>query len=139
MKPKNDGKTKQVILIRKDLEMPKGKLGAQTAHASIAAFLNREKTDPISNPLSLDLSEADIQWLSHRFTKICLGVKNEEELLKYYELAKSKGLKCSLIKDAGFTTFNEPTHTTVAIGPDFNDVIDEITGKLKIYREKQKK
>ncbi len=133
----NDGKTKQVILIRKDLEMPSGKLGAQVAHASIAAFLNRDKTDPLpeDGKLILTLSEADREWLSHRFTKICLAVKNEEDLLFYYHEAKKMGLKCSLIKDAGFTEFNEPTYTTVGIGPDFIETINKLTKKLQVYKK----
>ena len=128
----NDGTTKQVILVRKDLKMSKGKIGAQVAHASLAAFLNRDKTDPISNPLTLSLSEADIQWLTHRFTKICLRVDSEEELLSYYEKAKKAGLKCSLIKDAGFTELEGSNYTTVGIGPDLNEKINEITKDLKL-------
>lgn len=129
----NDGKAKQVILVRKDLKMNTGKAGAQIAHASLAAFLNREKTDALENPLTLDLSPADLDWLTHRFTKVCLRVDSEEELLSYYHKAKEAGLKCSLIKDAGFTTFEKPTYTTVAIGPDFNEKIDEITKDLKLF------
>lgn len=128
----NDGLSKQVILVRKDLKMNKGKIGAQVAHASIAAFLNRDKSDPLTNPLEINLSQADTEWLSHRFTKICLAVNSEEELLEYYQKAKSAGLKCSLIQDAGFTTFEKPTYTTVGIGPDFNENIDKITKDLKL-------
>ena len=132
---KNDGKCKQVILIRKDLNLSTGKLAAQVAHASLGAFLNREKSDPLeSTELVLRLSEADKQWLTHRFTKVCLGVENEQELIEYYNKAKEKGLKAILIKDAGFTELSEPTFTTVGIGPDFNEIINEITGKLKVYK-----
>lgn len=130
----NDGKSKQVILIREDLNLSPGKLSAQVAHASLAAFLNREKTDSIGEALNIPLSPADIEWLTHRFTKVCLKVKDEAELLKYYNLAKEKGLKCSLIKDAGFTELQEPTYTTVGIGPDFIETINEITGKLRLYK-----
>lgn len=131
----NDGKVKQVILIRSDLDASTGKIAAQVAHASLAAFLNREKQDPVGEGLVIPLSESDKQWLTNRFTKVCLGVKDEKELLYYYEEAKKRGLKCALIKDAGFTEFSEPTYTTVGIGPDFNEVINELTGKLRLYKK----
>ena len=130
----NDGKAKQVILVRKDLKMGKGKIGAQASHASLAAFLNLGETKPkeLSESLTLSLSEADREWLINRFTKICLRVDSEEELLSYYEKAKKAGLKCSLIKDAGFTELEGSNYTTVGIGPDFNEKINEITKDLKL-------
>lgn len=133
----NDGKSKQIILIRNDLNLSNGKLAAQVAHASVSAFLNREKSDdlPANNQLILNLSEADCEWLTHRFTKICLGVKDEQELIHYYNEAKKMGLKCSLIKDAGFTELEQPTYTTVGIGPDFNEKINVLTGNLKRYNK----
>lgn len=131
----NDGKAKQVILIRNDLNISAGKLAAQVAHASLAAFLNREKADPLAQELSIPLSEADRVWLTHRFTKVCLAVKDETELIYFYEEAKKLGLKCSLIKDAGFTELSEPTFTTVGIGPNFNEQINTLTGKLRLYKK----
>lgn len=131
----NDGKAKQIILIRNDLDISAGKLAAQVAHASLAAFLNREKTDPVGKELIVSLSEADQEWLTHRFTKICLGVKDETELLHFHQEAKKMGLKCSLIQDAGFTELAVPTYTTVGIGPDFNDKINSLTGSLKRYKK----
>lgn len=131
----NDGKAKQVILIRNDLNISAGKLAAQVAHASLAAFLNREKADPLAQELSIHLSEADRVWLTHRFTKVCLAVKDETELIYFYEEAKKLGLKCSLIKDAGFTELSEPTFTTVGIGPNFNEQINTLTGKLRLYKK----
>lgn len=131
----NDGKVKQVILIRNDLIVSAGKIAAQVAHASLAAFLNREKNDQVNDELVIPLSESDKLWLTDRFTKVCLGVKDESELLHYYEEAKKKGIKCSLIKDAGFTEFSEPTYTTVGIGPDFNEAINSLTGKLRLYKK----
>jgi len=129
---KNDGKAKQVILIRKDLNMSPGKLGAQVAHASLSALLNTSFTKGSNFIIPID--SAIDNWLLGRFTKICLAVNNEDELLSFYETVKKAGLRVSLIKDAGFTEFNEPTYTCVGIGPELNEEIDKITGKLKLYR-----
>ena len=129
-------KIKQVIVIRKDLNMRKGKIAAQTAHASFAVFKNLMKTEFISESqkrYSFISSEDMSQWLDGEFTKICVSVKSEEELIEIHKLAKEKGLLTSLIKDAGHTEFNGiPTLTCCAIGPANSDEIDEITGNLPL-------
>jgi len=67
------------------------------------------------------------------FTKITVGIDSDEDLVKIYEEAKSKGMICSLITDAGKTEFHGVlTHTVVAVGPAESDEIDKITGKLKL-------
>lgn len=133
---------KQIIIIRKDLNMRKGKSIAQGAHASMAVFFNLmkdEKTGYLKHEgdeyhaFFKHKSEAVHNWMTVRFKKICVYVNSEQELLDLYELAKSKGLLCSLIKDAGLTEFKEPTHTSVAIGPDWDENIDPLTKHLPLY------
>lgn len=73
------------------------------------------------------------KWLNGTFTKICVYVNSEEELLALYNKAKEQNILCALITDAGFTEFNNvQTNTVVAIGPDYSSVIDEITGHLQL-------
>ncbi len=73
-----------------------------------------------------------LEWLTGKFTKICVFVNSEQELLDIYNQALVSGIPCSLIKDAGLTEFKEPTYTAVAIGPDFPDKIDPITKHLPL-------
>lgn len=119
---------KQVLVVRKDLHMRAGKIGAQCAHASLAVVLDLLKTqsglnDPRAKP-----------WLEGKFKKVCVVVNSEEELLEIVEKAKSKGLLHSLITDAGLTEFaGVPTITCAAIGPDTEENINKITGSLKLY------
>ena len=110
---------KQVILIRGDLNLPKGKMAVQAAHASVEAVL---KSD----------SDAVDKWKKEGMAKIVLKVKDEKELIKYFQQAKDSGLAASLITDAGRTVVAPGTKTAVAIGPDEEEKIDEVTGKLKI-------
>lgn len=112
---------KQVLLIRKDLNMRRGKEIAQGAHASMKATLEH-------------LDDPRVQtWLGGAFAKIALVVNSEEDLLELYQKAKAKGLVTALITDSGKTEFNGvPTNTVVAIGPDQPEVIDAITGHLKL-------
>jgi PTH2 family peptidyl-tRNA hydrolase len=123
---------KQVLVMRKDLNMRKGKLVAQGAHASMGAILGLCKRD--GNKLILDMDERTEPWLTGRFKKICVYVNSESELLEVYNKAKESGLVCSLIKDAGLTEFNGvATLTAVAVGPDREDKIDSITKHLPLY------
>jgi PTH2 family peptidyl-tRNA hydrolase len=74
-----------------------------------------------------------LDWMNGHFTKICVYVNSEQELLDIHQKAVDAGLPASLIKDAGFTEFKEPTFTSVAIGPDDPEKIDLITGQLPLY------
>ena len=110
---------KQVIIIRKDLNMRKGKMVAQGSHACLLAYLNTP----------LELVKA---WFANKQVKICVGVDSEAELLELYKRASDDMLVCSLVLDAGLTEFKEPTYTAVAIGPGHPDSINRITGHLKL-------
>ena len=131
---------KQVIVLRKDLGMRKGKMVAQGAHASMAAVLEDAEFEDFdwgggdTTPmLSVQLTPEMHAWLTGIFTKICVSVDSEEELIAIYDKAKAAGLHCSLIKDSGLTEFGGvPTHTAVAVGPASREVVDEITGGLKL-------
>ncbi len=110
---------KQVIILRKDLNMRKGKMVAQGSHACLQAYLSASK-------------ESQKRRFNEGQTKITIGVDSEFELFEIYDKAKNSNLHCSLIKDAGLTEFKEPTFTAVAIGPADNDEIDKITGDKKL-------
>ncbi len=110
---------KQVIVIRQDLKLPKGKMAAQAAHASVEAALRSDK----------DLVK---RWRSTGSAKIILKVPDKASLFKYNQLAKDSGLTTALITDAGKTVIAPGTETCFAIGPDEEDKIDEVTGELKL-------
>jgi len=150
-KPKfNDAK--QVILVRKDLMMPAGKLGAQVAHASIACILKmgtwREQIQFVEDsciPVDGHAFEINLKaegpdqavhdWMTKSFPKITLEVKNEAQLKRYYDEAVAAGLPASWIVDAGRTVFNGvPTPTCVGIGPASREAIDAITKRLRVYQ-----
>ena len=124
---------KQVIILRKDLNMRKGKMVAQGAHASIKAILSACNITHHKRGMTLDSPIEEVnEWLSNLQTKICVGVDSEQALLDIYQKALDTDLPCSLIKDAGLTEFKEPTFTAVAIGPADATEVDKITGSLKL-------
>ena len=125
--------SKQVIVMRKDLNMRKGKMIAQGSHASMKAILDNMDRDVDCRVLYLEDGSALNDWVTGRFTKVCVSVESEQELEEIYNKAIEKGLLCSMIVDAGLTEFNGvPTKTCCAIGPEWSDKIDEITGHLKL-------
>lgn len=110
---------KQMILVRMDLKMPKGKMVAQCCHAAVDAVLNSDK----------DMID---EWLSEGSKKAVLKVADQRELVKHIKQAKEAGLVTSLIRDAGKTFFKKPTITCGAIGPDEDEKINKIVGHLKL-------
>ena len=128
---------KQVIVIRKDLNMRKGKMAAQAAHASMKVLLDQATLLPGENFLRIPLfgeNSAVRQWLIHgRFKKVCVSVDSEQELMEVYSKAIQHMVMTSLVVDSGLTEFNGvPTKTCIAVGPDYPENIDPITGHLKL-------
>ncbi len=110
---------KQLIIIRQDLKLPKGKAAAQAAHASVEAVLR---------------SNADLvrPWRQQGMAKVVLKVTDEKELLKYLQLAKDQGFPTALITDAGRTVVAPGTKTCVAIGPAYSEKLDIHFSELKL-------
>jgi PTH2 family peptidyl-tRNA hydrolase len=147
---------KQMIVMRKDLNMRKGKMVAQGAHASLKAILDlgsvyRVESDLTGEVIKIGFSAtlqqerfiwngkpdinhpAVIEWLEGLFAKICVSVNSEQELLDIIQKAKDAGLITSLITDAGLTEFNGvATITCGAVGPAYPEQLDPITGHLPL-------
>lgn len=108
-----------MILIRKDLKLPKGKMAVQAAHASVEAVLKSEK-------------EKIKKWRNEGSKKIALHIENKESLYKHIQQSKDMGFTTSVITDAGRTVIEPGTVTCGAIGPDKSEEIDKITKELKM-------
>jgi PTH2 family peptidyl-tRNA hydrolase len=113
---------KQVIVIRTDLKMGKGKLAAQAGHAAVSAAEDARKRHRI-------WWEA---WLFEGQRKIAVKVEDEKELVELEDAAKDLGLPNALIVDRGLTQIPEGTVTCLGIGPAPAGLVDRLTGKLKL-------
>ena len=109
---------KQVILVRDDLKLPKGKLAAQVSHASVNALLKAHKDDIH-------------KWKDVGMKKVVLRVKDLDELLLCKRKAQDAGIVNALVEDAGLTVVEPGTITCLGIGPDKEEKIDSVTGHLK--------
>ena len=89
------------------------------------------KADPRNKEITL--TNEELEWVDGIFTKICVSVNSEAELMDCYNKAKEAGLNCALIEDNGLTEFNGViTRTCIAIGPNASEKIDLITGGLPL-------
>lgn len=128
---KDNKPPKQVLVVRKDLNMRKGKIAAQCAHASMKVLL--DKANIFCNEINIDIDDVTFEWLNGIFTKVCVYVNSEEELVEVYEKAKQKGLNCALIEDSGLTEFGGvKTKTVVGVGPAYPEDFIGITDHLKL-------
>lgn len=149
---------KQVIVFRKDLlkgpnSIRKGKFGAQVAHASVGAllkcfsidevkpiqmgFIGNTEPDQLEYKYSCSFMKGTIldSWLNGKFTKIVVGIDNEEELLKLQKEIEDSDyyIPNCLITDCGQTEFHDiPTITCLGIGPYDSKIIDKFTGNLSL-------
>ena len=110
---------KQVIVVRKDLKMDKGKIAAQVAHASLEAY---KKADP----------KDVIEWEAEGMKKVVVSVKDKEELIRIKESVKKAGLPYYVVRDSGRTQVSPGAVTALGIGPVKEEEVDRITKNLKL-------
>ncbi len=122
---------KQVIVMRHDLKMRRGKQIAQGAHASMSFICRRLQGN--NAVLLSEFTPLEQAWLNGTFAKVCCRVDSEEELMSIHDRAKELDLEVHLITDSGRTEFHgRPTRTCLAIGPDDCSKIDQVTGHLNL-------
>lgn len=115
---------KQVIVVRKDLKMRRGKEITQGSHASVTSYNNTHTVNP---------EMADF-WYAVGQRKITCSVNSLEELNAVCSNARNNLIRENTITDMGLTEFNGvPTVTCAAIGIDFAPEVDKITNNLKLY------
>lgn len=121
--------------MRKDLKNIKGekihtgKVISQGGHSVLGFVWKHVK----GKKICFEMSDAQFDWYTTGQTKITLKVEGEKALLEILKKAQAAGVFVELITDAGRTEFGEPTVTCLAIGPDYSDKIDKITGDLSLY------
>ena len=113
---------KQVIAVRTDLGMSRGKIAVQVAHGSVSSAEQ-------ARVLKQDIWKA---WLREGQKKVAVKVSSDEDLIDLRRKAVSHSLPHALIRDAGMTELPPGTITVLGIGPAKAEIIDEVTGDLKL-------
>ena len=118
----SDFEYKQVIVLRTDLKMSKGKIAAQAGHAAVSAAEYARKNRPEWwNP-----------WIREGQCKIAVKVSSEQMLLELERKARNEGLPVALIVDRGLTELPPETTTCLGIGPAPSNKVDVVTGNLPL-------
>lgn len=113
---------KMVIVVRGDLDLTKGKMAAQVAHAATTLALETKSRR----------SRWFAPWMAEGQRKVVVRAQSMSELLALKERAERRGLATTLVTDAGLTEVPPGTTTCLGIGPGPEELIDEITGGLKL-------
>ena len=113
---------KQVIVLRTDINMSKGKIAAQAGHAAVSASEYARNNRP----------EWWTPWIMEGQCKIAVKVKSQQEILELERKARNAKLPAVLIVDRGLTELPPETTTCLGIGPAPSDKMDVITGKLPL-------
>jgi PTH2 family peptidyl-tRNA hydrolase len=113
---------KLVIAVRSDLELSRGKLAVQVAHASVMA--------------AFDAKTRHRKWFSEWWAegqkKVAVKGGTLSDLHALRNKARSMGLTTALVEDAGLTELPAGTVTCLGIGPGPNAIVDQVTGGLKL-------
>lgn len=144
MEEKNTNYIRQVIVVRKDLNMPAGKLAAMVAHACMTFLLETLPWSGSPPPWKTkELTEEQWRWLTEldpglehqvSMAKIVCAVKDEAELLDVERQAEGAKLEVHRVVDCGYSHNKPNTLVAVAIGPDYPEKLAPVTGGLKVYR-----
>jgi len=123
---------KQVIVVRKDLNMRKGKIAAQVAHAAMKFLVDNNEAER-GDEVIIKLTPQEAMWLTGSFAKVVVGIDSEEALQSLIFQAELADIEVHPIVDEGRTEFNGvPTLTCAAFGPCTAEELDRITGNLKL-------
>ena len=144
---------RQLIIVRKDLQMSPGKLAAQCCHASMAFLTRSFQKEKISNnsdevynfsiPIQKEIYDS---WISGTFTKTICEAKNKYQLLKSVAWANELGLMENLdyffIKDSCLTELTPEeydedgygrTLTCIGFRPLPDEIVHIISKKYQLY------
>jgi PTH2 family peptidyl-tRNA hydrolase len=113
---------KQVIVVRRDIDMGTGKIAAQVAHAAV---MGAEK-------VKISRREWFKAWFAAGQAKVVVKVKSIEELMEVRKRAEELHLPVVQVQDSGLTQVPSGTITCIGIGPAPSDLIDEVTFELKL-------
>ena len=127
---------KQVIVVRKDLDMSPGKIAVQVAHASLKSYKQylKSMTKDMSGLVCIDFNESKdlVEWQNTGETKIAVWCKDNKEMEKIRMKANELNIRTVFVIDEGRTELDPQTITCMALGPAPDDIMDKVTKRLRL-------
>ena len=120
---------KMQLVVRNDLKMQKGKIGAQCGHAALGAFRRARDLAKEFTFMGNVMKEWNRDGLQK---KVCLKIDSEAQLLELKAKVAEKQIPHYLVADAGLTQIKEGSLTVLGIGPAPAKLLAELTGHLKL-------
>lgn len=127
---------KQVIIIRADLKLRRGKECAQVAHAAsmwLREYALEANTSSDRGYPPAALKQVQLAWLVGNYRKIVVKATSEQQLRDLYAVAQNRGLDTYTVTDDGLTEVPPGTITALAIGPHSEDAFVGLTDHLVLY------
>lgn len=108
---------KMLFAVRKDLDMGKGKIAAQVAHAAVSCALYASRYDKRNFR----------SWMDQGQKKIVIKVDNLEELLSLEHRLRDLKIHICEVTDAGYTQVPSGSLTCFGTSPVRSSLIDPVT------------
>ena len=125
---------KMVLVVRTDLNMSKGKVAAQCAHAAVACYKKALKKTPVFVKQWELFGQAKVTLKAPDYIKEDDVKKDQAHSLQSLaNEAQHLGITAFVIHDAGHTQIEKGSSTVLGIGPAPSKTIDLVTGHLKLY------
>ena len=122
---------KQVIVVRKDLKLKRGKVASLVAEATMQFILDNNESDR-PDELHVKLSQQEIRWLDGSFTRDVVGIDSHDALCNLVLRAELNGMNVYSVFDRSSKKLDEISQLLcVAFGPDEEDQISQVIGNLK--------
>lgn len=113
---------KMVIVTRKDLNLSKGKLAAQVAHAAVTCALETKKQN----------KKWFSKWMHEGAKKAVVKTETVDDFIDLKRKADDLKLATVIVSDAGHTEIPTGTKTVLGVGPGPNNLVDQVTGNLSL-------
>jgi peptidyl-tRNA hydrolase, PTH2 family len=113
---------KMVIVTRKDLNLSKGKLSVQVAHAAVVCALETKKHH----------KKWFTKWMREGSKKAVVKTESVNDFIELKRKADELDLATVIISDAGHTEIPTGTKTVLGVGPGPYNLVDQVTGNLSL-------
>lgn len=113
---------KMVIAVRKDLDLGKGKIAVQVAHAAVTLAMHSSKND----------RRMFRKWTDQGQKKVVIRISDMQELMDLKMKLEGRGFYVCQISDAGYTQVPPGTVTCIGAGPVPAGEIDPVTSEYPL-------